>query len=232
MDKQKQIVEMFDSIAPSYDLANRILSFGIDVSWRKEGCSRAIEKIGKNHHLKVLDVACGTGDMILQWQKQLSASEFVGIDPSRAMLEVAQKKLPQCSFIQAQAQELPMPDESIDVLSIAYGLRNVCEYPLALKEFYRVLKKGGVLLILEFAHNPNPSFFEKVGLFYTQKILPFLGGLISKNQKAYEYLPNSIEQFASLDEICSELKCCGFVDIFSKNYHAKISSLILASKES
>lgn len=231
MTKQKKIVEMFDLIAPSYDLANRILSFGIDISWRKEGCRRVVERLGKTQNLKVLDVACGTGDMILHWQNYLKNCEFIGIDPSKKMLEVAQDKVKDCAFIQAQAQELPMEDGSVDVISIAYGLRNVCEYPLALKEFHRVLKKGGVLLILEFMRNPNPSFFDLAGLFYTQKILPLLGGWISKNKQAYMYLPNSIEEFVSVDELKIELEKRGFVDIFAKSYHAKISSIFLASKE-
>lgn len=231
MNKQNKIVEMFDSIASSYDLANRVLSFGVDVSWRKEGCKRAIERVGKNQNLKVLDVACGTGDMLLHWRDKLFACEFFGVDPSNKMLEVAQTKVRDCTFIQAQAQELPIEDESIDVISIAYGLRNVCDYPLALKEFYRVLKKGGVLLILEFMHNPNPSFLDLMGLFYTQKVLPLIGGLISKNYQAYAYLPNSIESFVSVGELQQELEQCGFKDVFTKSYSAKISSLILASKE-
>lgn len=229
--KQKQIVEMFDHIAPSYDLANRILSFGIDTQWRKEGCKRAIERIGKSDGLKIADIACGTGDMLLHWQNHLHSCEFIGIDPSQGMLEVAKKKLDSCHLIKAQAQDLPLENESIDILSIAYGLRNVCDYPLALREFHRVLKKGGVLLILEFTHNPNPNFLDKIGLFYTQKILPVLGGLISRNRQAYQYLPDSIEQFASLGVLHSELEEIGFVDLFSKSYHTKISSLILASKE-
>lgn len=231
MDKQKKIVEMFDVIAPSYDLANRVLSFGIDISWRKEGCKRTLERIGKNQGLKVLDVACGTGDMIAHWQTQLQCSEFIGIDPSKGMLEIAQKKIQNCTFIEAQAQNLPLEDESMDIVSIAYGLRNVCEYPLALKEFYRVLKKGGVLLILEFMHNPNPSFFDSLGLFYTQKVLPLLGGWISKNKQAYAYLPDSIKDFASVDELRGQLENIGFSHIFSKSYHAKISSIFVASKE-
>lgn len=231
MDKQKQIIEMFDHIAPNYDLANRVLSLGIDIQWRKEGCKKAIERLGRNENLNVLDVACGTGDMILHWQKNLSNSKFIGIDPSLGMLDVAKKKVSNCQFIQASAQALPLESESVDLVSIAYGLRNVCDYPLALGEFFRVLKKGGVLLILEFTHNPNPSLLDKIALFYTQKILPFLGGLISKNKQAYAYLPDSIEHFASLDVLCDDLEKCGFKRVIAKNCYAKISSLILASKE-
>ncbi|WP_027327729.1 bifunctional demethylmenaquinone methyltransferase/2-methoxy-6-polyprenyl-1,4-benzoquinol methylase UbiE [Helicobacter pametensis] len=231
MDKQKQIVEMFDRIASRYDLANRILSFGMDVGWRKEGCELALKRLGRRENLKILDVACGTGDMILHWQDRLNSCEFIGVDPSEGMLKVAQSKVGDCRFLQAQAQNLPLDDESVDVISIAYGLRNVCDYPLALREFYRVLKRGGVLLILEFMHNPNPSFLDSMGLFYTQKILPILGGLISKNKQAYTYLPNSIEEFASLETLKEDLVKSAFVDVWAKNYYAKISSLILASKE-
>lgn len=232
MDKQKQIVEMFDEIAPSYDLANRVLSFGVDVKWRKEGCIKAIGRLGKEKNLKVADLACGTGDMILHWQKYLGERcEFVGIDPSAQMLEVAKKKVQNASFIQAQAQEIPLESESVDIVSIAYGLRNVCGYQEALKEFYRILKKGGVLLILEFTHNPTPTLFERSAKFYTQKILPLIGGLISKNLKAYQYLPNSIEAFASTQELREELERVGFVKVWSKSYSAKLSTLFLATKE-
>lgn len=232
MDKQKQIVEMFDDIAPSYDLANRVLSFGVDVKWRKEGCIKTIERLKQNNDLKVADLACGTGDMILHWQKYLGENcEFLGIDPSGQMLEVAKKKVQNANFIQAQAQEIPLQSESVDIVSIAYGLRNVCSYQDALKEFYRILKKGGVLLILEFTHNPNPTFFERGAKFYTQKILPFVGGMISSNFKAYQYLPSSIESFASTQELEEDLKKNGFVNVWSKSYSAKLSTLFLASKE-
>lgn len=232
MDKQKQIVEMFDEIAPSYDLANRVLSFGVDVKWRREGCIKAVERLGKNTNLKVADLACGTGDMILHWQKYLGEGcEFLGIDPSVQMLEVAKKKVQNANFIQAQAQEIPLESESVDIVSIAYGLRNVCGYQEALKEFYRILKKGGVLLILEFTHNPNPTLLQKGAKFYTQKVLPLLGGMISKNLKAYQYLPDSIEAFVSTQELEGELEKIGFSNVWSKSYSAKLSTLFLATKE-
>lgn len=232
MDKQKQIIEMFDDIAPSYDLTNRVLSFGIDVKWRKEGCVKTIERLGRDRGLRVADLACGTGDMLLHWQNHLQKDcEFLGIDPSSEMIKIAKEKVQNASFIQAQAQEIPLESESVDIVSIAYGLRNVCGYQDALKEFYRILKKGGVLLILEFTHNPSPSLFEKGAKFYTQKILPLIGGLISKNLKAYQYLPNSIEAFASTQELKDELEKVGFVKAWSKSYSAKLSTLFLATKE-
>lgn len=232
MDKQKQIVKMFDDIAPSYDLANRVLSFGIDIKWRKEGCVRAIEKLGRSHGLQIADLACGTGDMILHWKNHVGEDcKIIGIDPSAQMLEIAKNKVKSTDFIQAKAQEIPLENESVDIVSIAYGLRNVCGYQDALKEFYRILKKGGVLLILEFTHNPNPTFFEKSAKFYTQKILPIIGGLISRNYKAYQYLPNSIEAFASTQELKSEVERAGFKQVWTKSYSAKLSTLLLATKE-
>ncbi len=232
MDRQKQIVEMFDNIAPSYDLANRVLSFGVDVKWRKEGCIKTLERLGKSNGLKVADLACGTGDMLIHWQKYLQEDcELLGIDPSSAMLEVAKKKVYNASFIQAQAQEIPLENESVDIVSIAYGLRNVCGYQEALKEFHRILKKAGVLLILEFTHNPSPTLLQKGAKFYTQKILPLIGGLISKNLKAYQYLPHSIEAFASTQELKDELSKVGFSNVWSKSYSAKLSTLFLATKE-
>lgn len=232
MDKQKQIVKMFDEIASSYDLANRVLSFGVDVKWRKEGCFKALARLKDTSSLVVADVACGTGDMILHWQHYLPhLTKFIGIDPSSKMLEEAQKKLLGVEFLQAQAQQIPLEDDSVDIVSIAYGLRNVCDYGLALQEFYRILKPGGVLLVLEFTRNPHPTLFERCARFYTQKILPILGGMISRNYQAYQYLPDSIEGFICSEELQKILVEVGFTDVEVKSYSAKLSSLFLATKE-
>lgn len=237
-NKQEKIIEMFDNIAPSYDLANRILSLGIDIKWRKEACEKSLELIS-NKQLVIADIACGTGDMILHWQNFTKDKEvkFVGVDPSSGMLEVARKKLEtlhrtnQLELFLAQAQNLEMiSSESVDILSIAYGIRNVVDIDKALQEFARVLKQNGVLVILEFMKKEKKNLFSSLMNFYTRKILPYIGGIISKNYAAYRYLPDSIEGFLSSETFICKIEKEGFNVRSIKNYSAGISTLIIATK--
>ena len=233
-EKQQEIVQMFDDIAGSYDLANRLLSCGIDISWRKKACELAFSHLGKEG-VRILDVACGTGDMILHWEKNAKSKgirieQITGIDPSQGMLNVARQKLAHVNFIKAEAKELPMESESADIVSIAYGLRNVVERERALAEFHRVLRPGGVLVILEFTKSEKNTLLERMMRFYTKRILPYLGGIISKNYAAYKYLPDSIEEFLTRSMLNAELAGIGLEVVFSKSYSANISTLFIAKK--
>lgn len=233
-NKQENIVNMFDNIAKNYDIANRILSLGVDTRWRKEACLKAIKLLQNKpeSNLQIVDVACGTGDMILNWLKYTINANITGIDPSTNMLKIAKEKLPkEISLIKGEAKRLEIPDGSIDLLSIAYGLRNVVELDSALGEFTRVLKSGGVLVILEFTKKDKQNIFDIIASFYTRKILPLLGGLISKNYKAYKYLPNSVSDFLTLEELEDRLKTLGFNISFKKRYIANLCSLIIAQKK-
>jgi len=235
LDKQKKIVEMFNSISPTYDLANRVLSFGIDTAWRRNGCNKSFEILGKKELNLVIDVACGTGDMILFWQKQASAKgvkikEFLGVDPSSGMLEVARKKLPEIRFQESMANSIDARSGSGDIVSISYGIRNVLDRKPAFDEFNRVLKIGGLLVILEFTKNDNPGFVDKVNTFYTKKVLPFIGGALSKNYEAYKYLPDSIEGFLTSSDLETEYRASGFETVFKKSYSGGISTLFIAKK--
>lgn len=233
-NKQENIVNMFDNIAKNYDIANRILSLGVDTRWRKEACLKAIKLLQNKPEssLQIVDVACGTGDMILNWLKYDINANITGIDPSTNMLKIAKEKLPkEISLIKGEAKRLEILDESIDLLSIAYGLRNVVELDSALDEFTRVLKNGGVLVILEFTKKDKQNIFDIIASFYTRKILPLLGGLISKNYKAYKYLPNSVSDFLTLEELEDRLKTLGFNISFKKRYIANLCSLIIAQKK-
>lgn len=232
-NKQREIVAMFDEIAHNYDLANRILSFGIDTRWRKEACEKAI-KLCDKQTLDILDIACGTGDMIAQWLKSSQGKEIsriVGIDPSAEMLKIARQKLPQSVILQnGEAKDLRIEAQTVDILSIAYGLRNVVEVDLALSEFHRVLRTNGILVILEFSKKDNENIFDKIARFYTKRILPYIGGFISRNYKAYKYLPDSVDDFLSLEQIASKLRALGFEMKFSKRYFGNVCSLIIAQK--
>ncbi len=235
-EKQEKIVEMFDDIAPTYDTANRVMSMGIDKSWRRKACDLSYEFSGKDALDKIVDVACGTGDMMEFWRNRAEKSgiaigEIVGVDPSNGMVDVARKKYPKFNYHISRATQIPLDNEDADILSITYGIRNVVEREEALIEFNRVLKKDGLVVILEFMKNENPSFIAKIMNFYTNKILPKVGGFISKNLEAYEYLPNSIEDFSTVENMQKELENAGFEMLYTKSFSMDISTLLIARKK-
>jgi len=234
--KQEKIVSMFDDIAPTYDTANRVMSMGVDKSWRRKACDLAYEFYAKDSIDKIVDVACGTGDMMNFWRLRAEASgiavgEIVGVDPSRGMVDVAREKYPKFNYHISKATEIPLKDAEADFLSITYGIRNVVERTQALDEFNRVLKKDGLVVILEFMKNENPSFLGRIRDFYMNKILPKVGGFISKNLEAYEYLPNSIGDFSTVENMQNELKDAGFEILYTKSFSMDISTLLIARKK-
>ncbi|SFV57896.1 Ubiquinone/menaquinone biosynthesis methyltransferase UbiE [hydrothermal vent metagenome] len=233
--KQEKIVSMFDDIAPTYDTANRVMSMGVDISWRKKACDLAFEYYGKKNIDKIVDVACGTGDMMGFWQKQaqkadVAISEFVGVDPSNGMVDVARKKFPDFHYHIAKATEIPLEDASADLLSITYGIRNVVERQEAFHEFNRVLKQGGLVVILEFMKDENKTVLKKLRDIYMHKILPYVGAAISKNLEAYTYLPDSIENFVTIQGMQKELENAGFEMLHTQSFSMDISTLMIARK--
>ncbi len=236
MKKQEKIVSMFDDIAPTYDKANRIMSMGVDRTWRRKGCDKAFGYYGKSSVDMIVDVACGTGDMMDYWQRRAKAAEIsvdrlVGVDPSEGMVGVGKEKFSDFEFMIAPATDIPLENESADMLSISYGIRNVVERQKGLAEFNRVLKLGGMVVILEFMKNENPSFLGKIRDFYMNSILPKVGGFISKNREAYEYLPNSIEGFLTVAKMQDELEEAGFEVLYTESFSMDISTLIIARKK-
>ncbi|EPT5774274.1 ubiquinone/menaquinone biosynthesis methyltransferase, partial [Campylobacter coli] len=151
-------------------------------------------------------------------------------DPSEGMLNIAKQKFPNIEFIEAGAQELPLQSESVDIVSISYGIRNVVERKKALREFSRVLKQDGIFVVLEFTKREKGGFVASCRDFYLKNILPSLGGMISKNKSAYEYLPNSIEGFLSKEEFIAELKQVGFEMLEFKSFSFGVSSMFIAKK--
>lgn len=235
MEKQEKIVSMFNNIAGTYDIANRILSMGIDKSWRNKACNKTFELYGKKDIEKIVDVACGTGDMILFWQQvanenSVNLKNIIGVDPSVGMMEVGKKKLPDVEFIEAYATQMPLIDKSADIISISYGIRNVVQRQEAFDEFARVLKKDGLVVINEFTKNKKENLLDHLTDFYLNKVLPVLGGLISKNKEAYRYLPDSIDEFLTTENLCKELKQSGLEPVYVKAFSMNISTLIIAKK--
>ncbi len=233
--KQEKIVTMFDDIASTYDLTNRVLSMGIDIQWRRKACEKAYEILESKELEQITDVACGTGDLLLFWKeyadkKGVDVKHYVGVDPSVGMLEVARKKIDFAEFKEGKAQELPVEDSSTELISISYGIRNVVDRVEALQEFYRALKPKGIVVILEFTKQEREGLFDKVVDFGMKKVLPRVGGLISKNYEAYKYLPDSIEGFLTTEMLEKELEEAGFEMRYTKSFTMGISTLLIAQK--
>jgi len=234
-EKQEKIVNMFDDIASTYDLTNRVLSMGIDIKWRRTACEKAYEILDNKNLTQITDVACGTGDLLLFWKeyaekKGVNVQNYVGVDPSVGMLEVARKKIDFAEFKEGKAQELPVADASTELISISYGIRNVVDRVEALQEFYRALKPNGIVVILEFTKQEREGVFDKVVDFGMKKVLPRVGGLISKNYEAYKYLPDSIEEFLTTKMLEKELEEAGFKMRYTKSFTMGISTLLIAQK--
>ena len=234
-NKQQDIITMFNKIAKTYDIANRILRVGIDKTWRKTACNLSFKLYNKEKLTKIVDVACGTGDLMIDWdniakQNGIIVNDIIGIDPSVGMMEVGKTKIPNRTFIEAGAEDLPLKNNSVDIISISYGIRNVVKREEGLKEFARVLKKGGLAVILEFTRNDKENLTSKITKFYMNNIMPTIGGLVSGSKDAYTYLPKSIEEFITSEQMVEELKAVGLEPIFVKGYSLDMSTTFIARK--
>ena len=192
----------FDEIARDYDRMNHLMTAGLDRCWRK----RAVQGL----HGKVLDVACGTGDMVVELLRTRHAAslQVTGVDLSEEMLAIAKRKAPQAEYRLADAEHLPFGDASFDAVTCAFGIRNFVHLEQGLVEMVRVLKPGGRMAILELATPDNPfiRFFYNI---YTRRIIPWLGSRIAGNRDAYTYLPSSIERFPKGAAMVDKLKAAG-----------------------
>lgn len=213
-DKRRRVRDMFAAIAPSYDLNNRIHSLWMDQRWRRKAVD--IANVKSTDH--VVDVACGTGDLTLCFV-EAKAQAVIGIDFTYEMLPLACAKStlrnPQFEipFLNGDAQALPLPDTSADIVSIAFGIRNVQDPLVAFKEFRRVLKPGGRLIVLEFSLPTNPVL-RGLYNFYFKQILPRTATLISGDKTgAYKYLPQSVNTFISRQQMVDLMTEAGFSDV-------------------
>ena len=208
MSKSKEeIKKIFSSIALKYDRANRAITLGMDRGWRK----KLVRWSAPIPSAKVLDCATGTGDLALEFQKQLNPqSHITGVDFCKEMLDQAEKKtknIKNIHFQQADVEELPFADHSFDICSIAYGLRNMKDPIKALKEMARVLKPGGVLIILE---TGQPGILKPFFYLYFRYIVPFVGGKVTGQASAYKYLQESSLLFPSRKNLLKIMKKTGF----------------------
>ena len=226
---EKNIKKMFNKIANNYDFLNRSLSFMVDTYWRKILANDII----KNGGCDILDVACGTGDVMLSILNQKKNIKLTGVDFSLNMLKIAKKKtkdIKEINLIAGDGRYLPFKDKKFDAVSIAFGIRNIKDKLSALKEFKRVLKKNTNLYVLELTI-PQKGILRYIYLFYFQKILPILGGIISKNISAYKYLPESVKNFPSHNEFENIMKKAGFTNIKRKKLSMGLVTIYRGKKE-
>ena len=206
----QQVRQMFDRIVPRYDLMNRIMTGGRDVTWRSMVANQAAA-CGNC----ALDIATGTGDLAFAIRKA-GATDVIGVDFSEEMIEVARKKAPKhgkdVSFDVADALDLPFENGSFDACTVSFGLRNMVDYDAALREMRRVLRPGGSAIILEMTPFRRPFLgpFFKV---YFEKVMPVVGGFLSGDRKAYRYLPSSVEAFPPAHELAEMMQAAGFEDV-------------------
>ncbi|MDP3644627.1 MAG: bifunctional demethylmenaquinone methyltransferase/2-methoxy-6-polyprenyl-1,4-benzoquinol methylase UbiE [Bacteroidota bacterium] len=228
--KKQQVEQMFDHIAPKYDFLNHFLSLGIDKLWRK----KAIRILSGFKTDYILDVATGTGDFAVAASK-LKPRKIIGFDISEQMLHVGRNKVKRLGledvieFRKGDSEAMPFSDEQFNAITVAFGVRNFENLENGLKEFFRVLKKDGVVVILEFS---KPRYFpmKQFYLFYFFKILPFIGRLISKDSSAYSYLPASVMAFPDDQNFLSVLQHAGFIQTRQKRLTFGIATIYIAQK--
>ncbi|MFN4253843.1 MAG: bifunctional demethylmenaquinone methyltransferase/2-methoxy-6-polyprenyl-1,4-benzoquinol methylase UbiE [Saprospiraceae bacterium] len=209
--KKAQVERMFDNIAPKYDLLNRVLSLGIDVSWRK----RAISYLKKEHPKTILDVATGTADVAILTAKTLRPERIVGIDIANQMLEIGRDKIAASqladviSLETGDSENLRFADGSFDAVTVAFGVRNFENLEKGLAEMCRVLRPGGRVVILEFSR-PHVFPFKQLYNAYFRYVLPLIGRLTSRDTRAYSYLFESVQTFPEGNQMCEILIKTGY----------------------
>jgi demethylmenaquinone methyltransferase/2-methoxy-6-polyprenyl-1,4-benzoquinol methylase len=225
---RETISSMFDSIAPVYDRLNHLLSFGIDRSWRRR-LVRAVSSFCalRGGEVKVLDMACGTGDVSIALRRK--GLDVVGADISENMLALARKKAPGIDFRYGDASELPFADRSFDAVTIAFGIRNFDKRAQCIRELHRVLKDGGMLAIAEFSI-PRNRLWRGIYTLYFKNILPAVGRLVSKQAYAYSYLPESSFDFPAPEKFRAELSEGGFRAVTARSMTGGVSYLYIGRK--
>ena len=225
-EQAQRVREMFAAIATRYDLLNHLLSGNVDQRWRR----LVVKKMAVNlpaTNARVLDVACGTGDLSLALVAGTRA-QVIGLDFCRPMLDIAAGKSSErgfaIPFLEGDALKLPFRDQCFDGVTIAFGLRNLASFEGGLKELRRVLRPGGMLAVLEFSKPRMPILRSFFAVYFT-KLLPLLGGLISGSKSAYEYLPDSVSRFPDQALLATLMKEVGFTEVAFQNLTGGIAAL-------
>jgi len=228
--KKQQVESMFDNISGNYDSLNRVISLGVDQSWRK----KVIKKVVNHKPHTVLDVATGTGDLVIALGKS-SAKELIGLDISKGMLTTGEKKIKEknlqsrIKMQQADAESIPYEDDYFDAITVAFGVRNFENLEKGLNEMNRVLKPGGLVVILETAV-PTKFPFKQFYKLYSNNILPLIGKIFSKDKSAYRYLSESASVFPYGAEFNNILKKSGFKQVKNESQTFGVASIYTATK--
>lgn len=230
LGKKEQVAQMFDTISGNYDGLNRVISFGIDVKWRK----KVIQLIGANKPKKILDIATGTGDLAIM-MSDLDADKIVGLDISVGMLEVGKQKIAakklshKIDMVHGDSENIPFEDNYFDAITVSFGVRNFENLDKGLQEISRVLKPGGLFVVLETAVPTNPLY--KFGYnIHSKFILPLIGQLFSKDKIAYSYLSESANAFPFGKRFNNILEKNGFINAKDTPVTFGVASIYTASK--
>jgi demethylmenaquinone methyltransferase / 2-methoxy-6-polyprenyl-1,4-benzoquinol methylase len=228
--KKEDIEQMFDTIAPTYDLLNRGFSLGIDTIWRKN----VVKRLKALKAESILDVATGTADLAIA-AAEAAPKEIIGVDIAEQMLVVGRKKVAakglsdKITLKQGDSLQLPFEDQRFDAITVSFGVRNFENLQKGLQEMHRVLKPNGTLMVLEFSQVKSP-IIRPFYLFYFKHFVPFIGGLISGSRTAYEYLPESVDIFPSGENFLAELRRAGYSSVKQSPQTFGIATLYEAKK--
>ena len=230
LGKKEQVTQMFDTISGNYDGLNRVISFGIDVKWRK----KVVKIIKKAKSETILDIATGTGDLAINLT-ETNAKKITGLDISPGMLEIGKKKIAErklenkIEMVLGDSEALPFVNSSFDAVTVAFGVRNFEDLEKGLMEIYRILKPGGIFVVLE-TSIPTKFPYKQGYRFYTKSILPVIGKLFSKDRSAYKYLCESASIFPYGEDFNNILRKIGFINVENQPQTFGVATIYTASK--
>ena len=231
LSKKEQVAHMFDTISGNYDNLNRVISFGIDVKWRK----KVLKLVSEKNPKIILDIATGTGDLAILMART-NAEKIIGLDISAGMLEVGIKKIDarnlsnRIEMMLGDSENMPFADNSFDAITVAFGVRNFEHLEKGLAEILRVLKPNGIFVILE-TSNPTKVPYKQGYVFYTRYILPVIGKLFSRDNAAYGYLSESASVFPFGEALNNILRKIGFIDVIAMPQTFGVATIYTASKK-
>ena len=231
LGKKEQVAQMFDTISGNYDRLNRVISFGIDVKWRK----KVLKIVANKNPETILDIATGTGDLAILMTKT-NAKKIIGLDISAGMLDVGRIKINELKLnhkidmVLGDSESMPFEDNAFDAITVAFGVRNFETLEKGLSEILRVLKPNGIFVILE-TSVPEKTPFKQGYTFYTKNILPLIGKIFSKDNNAYGYLQESAANFPYGEALNNILRKIGFIDIAAMPQTFGVATIYSASKQ-
>ncbi|MBX9886416.1 MAG: bifunctional demethylmenaquinone methyltransferase/2-methoxy-6-polyprenyl-1,4-benzoquinol methylase UbiE [Flavobacteriaceae bacterium] len=231
LGKKEQVAQMFDNISGNYDNLNRVISFGIDIKWRK----KVLKIVQDTKPDTILDIATGTGDLAIL-MAETKAKKIIGLDISAGMLEVGVKKIAEkklsktIEMVLGDSENMPFDDNYFDAITVAFGVRNFETLEKGLAEILRVLKPKGVFVILE-TSVPDKTPYKQGYNFYSKNILPLIGKLFSKDNEAYGYLSESAAAFPYGEALNNILRKVGFIDVVAKPQTLGVATIYVASKK-